>query len=172
MIETRTLKKALLLLNRRQKLSILGVFFSSLVVLCVDLASVGSILPLIEGLTKDETLLKYSSQYNLSGDLIIFGLATVILLSLVSRFLLNSYVQWVSKSLSWSISTQLFESMLSAPYTFFFRNRSEGLQRTILQEADLFVSVIIAFTTLCTNLIAFSTIAVFALWSFGKELQY
>jgi ABC-type bacteriocin/lantibiotic exporter with double-glycine peptidase domain len=169
LIEIKTFKKSLRQLDYRQKLQIFGVFLASLVVLCVDLASVGSVMPLIEVLTKENSLAQYSDKFDLRKDLVILAFSSVIFLSLFARFLLNLYIHWITKLLCWRMSSRLFENMLSAPYPFFFTSRSEGLQRTILNEADHFVAVIIAFTSLYTNTIAFLAIGALAIWSFGAE---
>lgn len=169
LIEIQTLKKSLDQLDYRQKLLISGVILASLVVLFVDLVSVGSVMPLVQVLTKDNVLAQYSEKLKLSDDMVVLGFASVILLSLVARVLLNLYITWVTKLLCWQMSSLMFENMLSAPYSFFFTSRGEGLQRTILHEADHFVLVVIAFTSLFTNTIAFVAIIAFAVWSFGAE---
>ena len=161
------IKKIFSILNRKQRFSLIVLFFLMLIGMLLETLGIGLILPVLTLITDPEIVYKYSYIENLyisigepsQPKLIIYVL---LLLSAFYFFktLCLAYVTWEQLKLVFGIqvylSKKLFKTYLKLPFSFHFDKNSSDLIRNITVEVDQFggaMSAAISLVAECLVLI-------------------
>ncbi|MDB2528260.1 ABC transporter ATP-binding protein/permease [Alphaproteobacteria bacterium] len=158
-------------LNPGQKKHLVLMLFGSLWVLLMDVISLASITPFVSKVSGVELADGIVSRFIAvfpSTSIMIMSFIALVMMAFTSRLLLRLYIQWITRHLGRQVSTQIFEKVLNNKLSWFYRTNIDGLQRTILTEADYFIGVAIAAMEVIVHAVSFVVIFVTLLVAVGR----
>ena len=153
------------LLTKSEKIKLYILFASMLVSALLDVVGVGSILPFFSIASDPEIIA--TNQYlhavysllrfeNHTSFLVFFGVIIILLLVFGNTFkaLLSYYMVKYSKFRECRISTDLFDSYLSKPYSYFLYANSSDLSKNVLNEVgNLVGGILLPFLDIISKLL-------------------
>ena len=151
-----------ILSNKEKKVFNLLLIFS-LIILCLEIISIGSIFPVVYGITdpnffnKYEIINRFILNYNLTGPQVsILILFFVFLIILIKNIILSAYYFFESKfifGIQESLSAKLFSKLINMNYSFHLENNSADLITRIRSDSIIIRESIYALFNLIKSLI-------------------
>ena len=169
------LKKLMVILDRKQKMQMVGLIFVMLIGAILEAFSVAAILPVVKIVLTPDTILnnKYLSfVYNLLHFPSVKSFGIFIMITLVVVFVIkNIFIHLEYKALyrfifnnQFRTSERMMKNYIRRDYEFFLEADTAIIQRTITSDVDNMYALIQSLLTLVSESIVFLCIAGFLFW--------
>jgi len=149
------LKKVFYLLNKRDKILLGGLVIFSIVISLIETLGISVIMPFIQVAT-DTSIIKTNQYYSIIYDIFSFENTNSFIvffgIILIFFYLFRSFINYIyfyalaryAQGRYHLLASRLFKKYLKMPYKDFITNNSSTLSKSIITEAQLLTTILIA----------------------------
>ena len=156
-------KKLFSLLTKKEKQILLWLVLFSIIISFIETIGISAIMPFMQIATKPEVILTNQyTQYlysvlnfeNTQQFIIVFGVFLIVFYILRSyiNYLYFSVIAKFAQNSFYNIATRLFKQYLGIPYEKFIQKNSSILSKSIITEAQLLTTIIIALLMILSEI--------------------
>jgi len=150
-----TIRSVLRLLNRNERLWLVGLMVASVITAALQVAGVGSVMPVLGVLANPDAVQQNAILRDIYGYLgfgtvrsflILVGSVAVASVILSNAF--SAMTTWLVARFTWSVhnrvASELLRSYLDAPYSMFINRNTSDLRKSVLQDVERMTGGVLA----------------------------
>lgn len=175
------LKKINFILNRKQKINLIILFFVILLGTLMELAGVSIILPFVQAIVEPDALMQKSYVIKICELLnikemnqLLIGLSFVLIGIYVFKniylCLMNNLIYRFIYNNQRRLANKMFNCYMSQPYVFHLSRNSSEMIRNIVGDSAMFFSAVLAFLQLLTEISVCLVLVLFLLFFVDKSV--